>query len=294
MATPRATDIDGPANRRVAVLAGRGILPALVADAATRAGWKCLVFPIVGEGDPAAFGALPVHPLRWGEVGKLFRLASEFGCQRAVFIGAIASRPDYRSVIPDFGAIKLIPRMVQLLRGGDDSLLSGVAEVFEERGIKLVSPLDLAPDLALPEGLVVGRQTADSSWEIEHGSEAARLIGRLDVGQGAVAVGRRVVALEDAGGTDALLERVGAMRRAGRIARSGGVLVKCMKPNQDSRIDLPTIGADTAHNARAAGLDGIAADAGRTLLADPARTYAAFRETGLFLVGMPAPPFADG
>ena len=274
-------------ERPVAILAGRGALPPLVAAAAARCGQTPVIFAIAGEADPTAFGSFPVHVVRWGELGRLFRLAGEAGCKEAVFIGAIATRPDYRTIRPDLGALKLIPRIVQLMRGGDDSLLSGAAAIFEERDLKLISALDLAPDLAMPEGLLAGRPTPDLLTDVAKAAEAARLIGRLDIGQAAVAVNGRVVAVEDAGGTDALLERVGVLRERNRIAKSGGVLVKCMKPTQDRRIDLPTIGPETAEKARAAGLQGVAADAGRTLLAGPTETLEAFRRSGLFLLGLP-------
>ena len=270
----------------VAILAGQGALPPLVATAAARRGRPPIVFAIAGEADAAAFGDFRVHVMRWGEIGRLFRLAGEAGCHEAVFIGAIATRPDYRAIRPDLGALKLIPRILQLMRMGDDALLGGVASIFEERGIRLISALDLAPDLALAEGLLTGHVQPDTLADIAKAAEAARTIGRLDIGQAAVAVHGRVVALEDAGGTDALLDRVTALREQNRIAKSGGVLVKCMKPNQDSRIDLPTVGPETADKARSAGLQGVAAEAGRTLLAGPAETVEAFRRAGLFLLGL--------
>ena len=272
----------------VAILAGGGALPPLVAAAARDQGRRASVFAIAGEADPAAFGGLPVHALRWGEIGRLFRLAEEAGCREVLFIGSIGRRPDFKSLRPDRGGVKLIPRILQLMRSGDDGLLAGVVAIFEERGLRLVSPLDFAPGLALPAGCLVGRVSREAEAEMDKAVEAARAIGRLDIGQAAVAVNGRVVAVEDAGGTDMLLERVCALRAAGRIAGSGGVLVKCMKPQQDSRLDIPTLGPATATAVKRAGLGGVAAEAGRTLLAGRAETVEAFRRAGLFLYGLQA------
>jgi DUF1009 family protein len=273
----------------LAVLAGGGALPPLVAAAAREAGHEVLVVAIAGEADAASFGSARVHVLRWGEIGRLLRLLEESGCREAVFVGSIAKRPDFQALRPDFGALKLLPRILQIMRAGDDGLLRGVAAIFAERGVALVGSLDIAPALALPEGLVCGALPRDADRDIEKAAEAARAIGRLDIGQGAVAAGGRVVAVEDAGGTDALLDRIAALRAAGRIGAAGGVLVKCMKPSQDRRLDLPTIGPDTADQARRAGLAGVAAEAGRTLMAGRAETIDAFRRAGLFLLGLPAP-----
>jgi UDP-2,3-diacylglucosamine hydrolase len=262
-------------------------LPPLVAAAAERAGRTPIVFALEGEADVEDFAGFRVVPTRWGRIGRLFHTLEETGCREAVFIGGIARRPDYRALGLDLQAVRLLPRILHLLRAGDDGLLRGVAAILAERGISLVCPLAIAPELGAPEGLVAGPAPSESDREdVEKASEAARMSGALDIGQAAVAVAGRVVALEAAEGTDALLARVADLRRTGRISANGGVLVKCMKPRQDPRLDLPTIGPATARAARAAGLSGVAVEAGRALLAGRGQTIAAFRETGLFLLGL--------
>jgi DUF1009 family protein len=277
------------AGRPVAIVAGGGALPPLLAAAAAESGRRPILFTIATEADPADFAPLRPHVLRWGEIGRMLQLARAAACDEAVLIGSVARRPDFRALRPDFATLKLLPRILQLLRQGDDGLLSGVAGLFKEQGIELVSPLDIAPTLAMPDGLMTGGVSTETMAEISKAAEAARLIGALDIGQGAVAVHGRVVAVEDAGGTQDLLKRVAALRTAGRIGKSGGVLVKCMKSNQDPRLDIPTIGPSTAEEARFAGLDGVAAEAGRALLAGRAETVDAFRRAGLFLFGLGAP-----
>jgi DUF1009 family protein len=99
-----------------------------------------------------------------------------------------------------------------------------------------------------------------------------------------------VLAVEAAEGTAGLLARVAEMRRNGRLklpARAG-VLVKAPKPGQDRRFDLPAIGPDTVAQARAAGLAGIAVEAGSTVVADPGGLARAADKAGLFVVGVPA------
>ena len=277
------------ADRPVAIVAGGGALPPLLASAAGEAGRTAVVFAIAAEADPAAFAPLRPHVVRWGEIGRMLQLAKADGCDEAVLIGSVKRRPDFRALRPDLATVKLWPRILQLLRHGDEGLLAGVAGLFKEQGIEVVSPLEVAPALAMPEGLLTGSMSAETMAEIGKAVEAARLIGRLDIGQGAVAVQGRVVAVEDAGGTQDMLQRVAALRAAGRIGRSGGVLVKCMKPHQDSRLDLPTIGPVTAEEALLAGLDGVASEAGRSLLAGREDTIDAFRRAGLFLFGFAVP-----
>jgi UDP-2,3-diacylglucosamine hydrolase len=91
-----------------------------------------------------------------------------------------------------------------------------------------------------------------------------------------------VLAVEAIEGTDAMLARAGALRRDG----IGGVLVKLVKPGQDKRADLPTIGPDTVRNAAAAGLRGLAFEANATILAEREVCLAVADAAGLFLLGL--------
>jgi DUF1009 family protein len=245
-----------------------------------------VIFAIAGEAGAAAFPGAKVQILKWGEIGRMFRLAAEAGCTEAVLVGSITRRPDFTNVRPDLGAVRLIPRILNLMRKSDNALLVGVAEIFEENGLRVVSALDVAPALVLEEGCLTGTVTDSSLRDVESGARAAREAGRRDIAQAAVAMAGRVIAVEDAKGTEALLDRVAALRSKGRIEGSGGVLVKCMKPGQDRRLDVPTIGPATAGQAKRAGLAGVAAEAGNTLLVGRDETIDAFRAAGFFLLGM--------
>jgi len=92
----------------------------------------------------------------------------------------------------------------------------------------------------------------------------------------------RCLAVEGPEGTAAMLARVAGMRGD---AERGGVLVKMPKTGQDTRIDRPAIGPETIRSAVAAGLSGIAVEAGGVLVLDAERTERAAREAGVFLYG---------
>lgn len=271
----------------LAVIAGHGDMPLLFVEAAKRNGRSPVIFALAGEADPVRFAGHACHLIKWGEVGRLLRLIAETGCHDLVMIGAVRKRPDYKSVRPDMGAVRLLPRILRLMRGGDDSVLQGVAEIFSENNIRLCGPLDIAPELAAPDGCLTKlAPDEDERVNLEKAIEASRAIGQLDIGQAAIAVGGRVVALEGVEGTDGLIARVAELRNDGRLPKSGGSLVKCMKPNQDPRLDLPTIGPDTARLAKQAGLSGVGVETGRALLAGRRQTVSEFDRHGLFLIGL--------
>ena len=62
-----------------------------------------------------------------------------------------------------------------------------------------------------------------------------------------------------------------------------------MKPGQEARIDLPASGPDTVDQAAAAGLTGVAMEAGRSLMLDRAAMVARADAAGIVLYG-----FTDG
>jgi DUF1009 family protein len=103
-----------------------------------------------------------------------------------------------------------------------------------------------------------------------------------------VAIGGRAIALEGIEGTDAMLERVRSLRDHGRLAgKRRGVLVKCSKPGQEARTDLPSIGPRTVEEAHAAGLAGIAVEAGSSLVLNGPEMIHKADALGLFIIGLP-------
>ena len=122
----------------------------------------------------------------------------------------------------------------------------------------------------------------DDYVDIRRGVAAAFELGRLDIGQSVVVQQGLVLGVEAIEGTDELIKRCSAYKRKG----NGGVLVKLRKPQQDMRIDLPTIGTRTIENAKASGLNGLAVHAGNTLIVDEAEVIRAADKAGLFIIGI--------
>ncbi|ODN71155.1 LpxI family protein [Methylobrevis pamukkalensis] len=277
----------GPASSKpLGIVAGGGLLPLSVAAGATAAGRQVVIFGIDGEVDPGYRG-FPHHSVRWGEIGRLFDLIRREGVEEIVIAGSV-SRPDFSSIRLDFGAIVNLPRILAMMIGGDDTVLQRVVRFFEDRGLRVVGAQDVAPDLVASVG-TLGRHAPQRrhDGDIACAFEAVDLLGRLDIGQAAVAVGGRVVGVEGVEGTDMLIARIAELRRIGRLRWKDrdGVLVKAAKVQQDMRVDMPTIGPATVAAAAAAGLAGIAVEAGRVLVLDRRATIAAADETGIYLVG---------
>ena len=273
---------------RLAIIAGGGMLPRYVADAARARGENPYIFSLRDESgeDWSGYDHETVSIANHTAIGSAFRRE---GVGRAVLSGWVRRRPEWRDIRAPLKTLLIIPSVVRtLLQGGDDTVLKMVIRLIEAEGVRVVGVHEIVPDLLGTEG-PLGRLEPDTAAQVDiaAASAAALALGRLDVGQGAVAIGGRVVALEGAEGTDGMLERVAELRAAGRISqRRKGVLVKLCKPGQDLRADLPSIGIETVRRAKAAGLAGIAVEAGRSLVLERTAVVADADAEGLFVTGI--------
>ena len=277
----------GTADQPLAILAGGGALPLEVAEAARASGRRVVVVGIRGEADPV-IEALGAQWVEWGQVGRLLDLLAAEQCRDLLLVGGVVRRPDFRSVASDFGTVRRLPKILAALSGGDDGLLRRVIGLLESEGLRVLSVLDVAPALVLATG-AIGRRSPDAAHraDIGRGLSLLAALGPFDVGQAAIVAGGRIVAIEGAEGTDALIDRYRSVRNAGRVARDAhGVLVKASKPQQDRRVDLPVIGPETVRRAADAGLAGIAAESGRVLVVRRQETRAAADAVGIFVVGV--------
>ncbi len=268
------------------ILAAGGAVPIAVADAATRAGRPVFVIGLEGLADER-LTSFPHEMVKWGQIGRIMELIKRHRTRDVVLIGSVDRRPDFRAMRVDLGALRALPKILSHLTGGDDAVLSALTRFVESHGYRVVGAHEVATDLVAEPGRVGGpRVSGEASEDVPIALTAARLIGTLDSGQAAVVVQSRVVALEGAEGTDAMVQRVADLRRAGRVKWAGraGVLAKCCKPQQDIRVDMPTIGPRTVELAAEAGLAGIVIELRRVMIADRAATIAAAERTSTFVI----------
>jgi DUF1009 family protein len=267
--------------RRLSVVAGAGALAPAVVRAALAAGDAVQVMALADL--PELPGAEMVRADLSNPQALILALGA-FGTTHIVLAGAVSLSDRRREELAQF-----ITRGESLPASGD-AALSGLADALRGiTGAELIGPHEVAPDLVAGPGHLAGPVPGESL--IDSGRlafEAARHIGRLDLGQAAVVSGERVVAVEDVGGTDELLARVRRYREAGLVGdgSSGLVLAKASKPQQPLFVDLPAVGAQTVANSAAAGVRLIVVEAGRTLLLEREALFAAAQAEGVGLYGL--------
>lgn len=269
------------APAKLGIIAGVGPLPRRIAEFCLESGRACQVVGLEGQTDPKLYDGVPFRSFRMGAAGAMLSWLRDGGVSELVMAGAVR-RPSLSELKPDWRAAKFFAK-IGAKALGDDGLLSAVISELEKEGFRLVAVDSLLGDLLSRAGPYGAVQPTEEDWaDIQRGVDVARGIGSLDVGQGVVVQQGLILAVEAIEGTDAMVERAGRLARDGR----GGLLVKVKKPGQERRADLPTIGKATVANAAAAGLRGIAVEAGGALVIDAPSVAAAADAAGLFVVGI--------
>lgn len=266
---------------RIGILAGGGRLPVLVAESVVAHGGRVHIVAIDGEADQE-IARYPHTWVNWGQIGRMVTtLRAESGGEMVIAGGV--RRPDLWKLRPDRGFFQSLPQLVGLLAGGDDSVLSRVVRFFEAKGFTVRGAHEVAPELRVAAGPVGGlalsvEQRADATL----GFAVRAALGPLDAGQAVTVAKGRVVAIEGAEGTDAMLQRIAGL---GGVA-AGGVLTKGPKPGQELRVDMPAIGPRTVEAMVAAGLSGLALEAGAVLVLGREQVIAQANAQGIAVEGL--------
>jgi len=247
----------------IGLIAGNGILPHLFVDAARNRGLKVFVIGHIGETDPdVAEKASAFQWIRFGQVGAILSFIKRHGVRELAFAGGIKRPKLLGGIRLDSVGVKIVARARSLR---DDTLLREIAKEFERNGILVVAPTILLGECIPTTGRLSTRPLNQPERnDALLGWEVAKRLGELDVGQAVVVFNGVVIALEGIEGTDSMIGRAGEL-----TAKRGGVLVKVAKPQQDLRLDLPTIGIDTITNLNSAGLSCMVIESGRSLILNP-------------------------
>lgn len=273
----------------IAIVAGGGALPWEAADALA-ARREVMVIALDGEVEAIPQGVpYPVHTFGFHQVGAARKAMLAADCRDLLLLGAVRKRPDFARILGDWETMKLLPRIVKAVVGGDDTILRNLMSLIEEEGFRVVSVAQAVPELLAAPGQFSRTPPAvHHQDDIALGTRFLDAAAPFDIGQAVAVAEGRIVAVEAAEGTDAMLERVAAVRAAKRMrAKTGaGCLVKRAKRGQDMRADVPVVGTETLKRVVAAGLGGIAVEAGRTIIAGRREMIAAADDAGVFVVAV--------
>jgi DUF1009 family protein len=241
------------------VIAGNGVYPRLLADAARRAGVKRIVAAaFTDETDERLAGKVDeIHWMRVGQLGRLIACFRSAGVTDAIMAGQIAPKNLF-DLRPDWKMLLLLAR---LKRRNAESIFAAIGDELARAKVRLLPATSFLEDCLAPAGLIAGRKlTRREEEDVAFGFEIAREISRLDIGQTVIVKNGTVLAVEGFDGTNETIKRGGA------LGGKNAIMVKVAKPSQDMRFDVPVIGMETIGIAVEAHLRIIAVETERTLL----------------------------
>jgi DUF1009 family protein len=257
---------------KLAIIAGNGVLPDLLIDACKQQARDVVVLSL----NPHLQGS---HQITLGKVQALLNILHEEKVEDIVFAGGL-TRPKLWQLRLDWQGIKLLFTLGRSFFAGDNQLLTSVIQFFEQKSFRVIGAQDLLPELVAPAGSITEHTPDDYAMrDINYGIEQAHILGKQDKGQAVIIRHQSVLDYENQSGTDAMIKRIAAPNTP------TGVLVKAKKPQQDTRVDLPSIGLDTVEHAHKAGLVGISIEAGNALLLEREAMIERANALGLFIYG---------
>ncbi len=266
-------------RKPIALIAGQGLYPVLVAQAIRDAGVPLKLIAFDEETRPdlvATFDEADRRTLLVGQLGKMLRALEQFKAGYAYMAGQIAPRRLFRGLHPDLKASRIL---LSLRRRNAETIFGAIAGEIEKLGVTLLDARSFLDDQLATPGVMTGRRFPIEPEVIEHGVHIAREAAKLDIGQGVVVRKGTVLAVEAFEGTDEML------RRAGSFKTDHALFVKTVKAGQDYRFDVPVFGQRTLETMREAGIGAAALEAGRVIVLDRRSVITRARDWDIHLFG---------
>jgi UDP-2,3-diacylglucosamine hydrolase len=271
---------------QIGLIAGAGELPVIIAVDARARGYKVITVALENIASPALEEVSDV--IRWinpGKFGELIQTLKKNNVTQALMAGKVQKSLLYKSrITPDMRGIKLL---FSIINKGDDVILNAIKKELADEGIEIIDTVAFSPGLLMPEGCLTKAQPDEDEWkDIEYGWRIAKEIGKLDIGQTVVVKGQAVMAIEAIEGTDE------AILRGGEWAE-GVVVVKISKPQQDMRLDVPTVGCDTIRTMVRVKAAVLAIESNKSIMVNMESAIKEAEAAGIKIVGIASGRFSE-
>ncbi len=260
------------------MFAGQGSLPKLVYEKLVSSGDNVEITLLPGsEHHDLTTRHTKINPDNFLDLLQKYR---GMGVEHVVLAGGV-DRPNQTSI-----SFKLGETNNQInIMGGDDSILKQFLTVIEGIGLKIWGVHQVIPQLVDHNGVLTDRapSSIDKSDTIL-AEEIVTSIGNADIGQAAVIRNNRCIAVETIS-TDWMLDSIKDVYSTftNDPDDRGGILIKASKPNQDLRVDLPTIGPNTIQRVVSLGMSGLVIESGKVIMLDLPKAIQMANQGGIFI-----------
>ena len=198
-----------------------------------------------------------------GQFGKIIDIIKNNKCKKVLFAGKV-KKPSFSKIKLDLKGIYYVPEIIKSSKLGDAAILKTIIKILKKEKITTISSIAFTPELSLKKGNYSKlKPNTEDKKDITIAIKTLNKLGKYDFSQGAVSRNKKIIAIENKGGTQKMLVKI-----KNNVNKKTGVLVKFPKKKQDIRIDLPTIGFNTLKQCKSAGLKGIVLKHKRNIFLD--------------------------
>ncbi len=266
-------------SKPLGLVAGRGVYPMLIANAARAAGVQVRLLAFDDETMDELWDSFPDEQrarFNVGQMGKWLKALKTFGCGTCIMAGQVRPKKLFKGLKPD---LKAATMLLKLKRKNAETIFGAIAQEIEAVGVLQLDARAFLDDQMATEGFMTKRFEKIEGTYIEHGTEIASEMARLDVGQGVVVRKGTVLAVEAFEGTDPML------KRAGTFKTDQLIFVKTVKHAQDYRFDVPCFGIRTLEVMQEAGVKTAILKAGSVIIIEKEKVLKAAIKAKIQLIG---------
>lgn len=270
--------------KKIGLIAGGGRMPFEIVKYCKEKGIEVFIVALKNFAEKELYENAPHVVAGIGEAGKIINALKKNDIVDVVLAGGI-KRPSFKELIPDWEGAKIVAKLA-MKKLGDDGMFCAVIKEFENRGFKILGIEEVVPEMLFSEGIYGKvKPSSEDMDDINRGIQVALALGKVDVGQAVVVQEGMVLAVEAIEGTDKMLERAASVMKKGKAP----VMVKIMKPGQDTRVDMPAIGLLTIEQLIKHGIKGIAVQSGGILIIEREEVIKTADKAGMFIIGVTIP-----
>lgn len=271
---------DFDASQPLALIAGQGDYPILLAERARKAGINLRLIELGGETSPelvSSFSDNERSAVKVGQVGKLLKELKKFDAGYAVMAGQVTPGKLFKGLHPDLKAIRML---AGLDRRNAETIFGAIGDEIEQADVHLLDARVFMDEDLAEEGVMVKGKEKVETEHLAHGIEIARENARLDVGQGVVVSRGTVLAVEAFEGTNAMI------KRAGQFGAKICLFVKLGKPKQDTRFDVPVFGLKTLQVMKNSGILSAVLQSNHVLILNKEKVLQEAKDKKITLIGV--------
>ncbi len=265
---------------KIGLIAGNRKFPIIISQGARRKGFSIVCVALKGETCLQIKKYVDkTYWLSLSEFNRMFQIFKDEGLKKIIMAGQISP---WRLFSKEVKKDKEIQELLASIKDRKaNTIFAALAKKLEAQGLELIVPTTFMEDFLPQKGTLTKREPSSAEWEeIYFALDLAKVISGLDIGLTVAVKDKAVVAVEALEGTDNLI------RRAGRLANGGIVVVKVGRPNQDMRFDIPVVGLGTIKNLIKARATCLAIEAGKTLFIDMQASIMLADKKGIAIVAV--------